>query len=1349
MKKFSKRTFLCGAILISSTVCFSQSSEKLLPNIMSPDVASLGKYGVYGVSYYTGAPNISIPLHEINENGLSIPLVLSYDASGFVPNKNAGLVGLNWNLTLGGAITRTVNGRADDSYDPNPVVNPDPFGFDKGYIYGQLQNGQPHYTSEEVRKIDFLVEPDGTGKYRNELGYIPKYYLKYEYEPDVFTFNFLGHSGKFFLDNNGVVQVSSDRRYKVDLTQVLPIYDFKTQLGIYSNSTTPQLLNNNLISKITITSDDGYEFTFGGAFKDIEVQFDYTSPIERSANSKRGVINAWYLTKVKTPEGVEILFKNYEYTNEDAELIKKLFESSAGIWDTWDASYLEVKIFRSQTRSYTLNSGGERTNNSGDSYSKALIKHCYLKQIITELQTVTINYQEKDKVNRFYNGSIFQPPPIGGNVNLNLKYYTQRINNISIFDNFNGGGLPVSYQPYANQKNITFSYVNKPAVSGTGNRLFLTGVNVNNAPYSFVYTNSDNLPDPITKGVDIWGFYNGKDNNSELVGNPQSTYGNPNEYEVDLQSSGNDRMAYANVALSGILQSITYPTGGKTEFTFENHDYSMVLKRKVTSGITPVWENTTGIAGGLRIKEIKNIPGTTTTFKYISNYEQNPNGLSSGLLIRNDIYKKDFMGTPGVIEKIVSDNNIAAAATYSEPHIGYKEVVEINSDGFTKYQFTNHQTNPDTYYLGNDAYKNTTERSSTNYNNQLFRLMKHSSRENERGKLMKKSVYNSSNALVQSTEYTYNTDPQRDLARTIGVYCPHSLRTSNSLFEPTWMVALVHSYALYYYQNLPTMIVEKNYSSNAINPLTVTTTLTYKSNINPLLTQKTVTLSDGSVMKYQYEYVEDFPAQAPYSTMITKNILTPVVRETISKDNTVLTINKHNYAQFSTNVFRIANEKTVNQQVLPNTDLDILTVTGYTEKGMLTEMQKANNHYTAYIWDYKGLYPIAKATNATAFDFAYTSFEADGYGGWQFWPSQIKKNLNSPTGKKYYTLAPGYDLIHGDISLAAHIVSYWSTGGQYSVDGSQAVRQGATINGWTYYEHDISGIMSAHISGTGSIDEVRVYLKGSQVTTYTYEPLSGLTSMCDPNNRITYYEYDERGRLVVIRDQNRNVLKKVCYNFWGQMENCTLITDATMVQTGQTRCKPCQANPAYTTNIFQHEWVDINPQSPTYNQTSWVDDLAVTTCVVVPGWQNTTTPLRCQQGSCGNTGYQEQEQMDMNPCSSTYGATQWILAGYNPTACAQGSNVTITYQNETTSTGFVALYTNNATGQTYSFNVPASGNGTLGCVPAGIYSLSISKPGNMMLALFGTGCFTQSGTSAFFGKVNVSMCNTVIIGYDL
>lgn len=53
----------------------------------------------------------------------------------------------------------------------------------------------------------------------------------------------------------------------------------------------------------------------------------------------------------------------------------------------------------------------------------------------------------------------------------------------------------------------------------------------------------------------------------------------------------------------------------------------------------------------------------------------------------------------------------------------------------------------------------------------------------------------------------------------------------------------------------------------------------------------------------------------------------------------------------------------------------------------------------------------------------------------------------------------------------------------------------------------------------------------AQVTTYTYAPLMGMTSMTDPAGRTTYYEYDSFGRLQTIKDQNGNVVKTYDYQY--------------------------------------------------------------------------------------------------------------------------------------------------------------------------------------------------------------------------
>ncbi len=97
-------------------------------------------------------------------------LALSYDASGFIPNKNASIVGLDWNLLASGAITRIVNGEPDDKFNPNW----EKANRNIGYIYGQL-HGKPSYSRDYIRYIQFI----------NDIN-APVYDLEYEYIPDMF-----------------------------------------------------------------------------------------------------------------------------------------------------------------------------------------------------------------------------------------------------------------------------------------------------------------------------------------------------------------------------------------------------------------------------------------------------------------------------------------------------------------------------------------------------------------------------------------------------------------------------------------------------------------------------------------------------------------------------------------------------------------------------------------------------------------------------------------------------------------------------------------------------------------------------------------------------------------------------------------------------------------------------------------------------------------------------------------------------------------------------------------------------------------------------------------------------------
>jgi hypothetical protein len=56
-------------------------------------------------------------------------------------------------------------------------------------------------------------------------------------------------------------------------------------------------------------------------------------------------------------------------------------------------------------------------------------------------------------------------------------------------------------------------------------------------------------------------------------------------------------------------------------------------------------------------------------------------------------------------------------------------------------------------------------------------------------------------------------------------------------------------------------------------------------------------------------------------------------------------------------------------------------------------------------------------------------------------------------------------------------------------------------------------------------------LSQAQISTYTYDPLVGMTSQTDANNFTTYFIYDKLGRLQFLKDDQGNVVTKTEYNY--------------------------------------------------------------------------------------------------------------------------------------------------------------------------------------------------------------------------
>ncbi|MHC0446363.1 RHS repeat domain-containing protein [Flavobacterium sp. 3-218] len=106
------------ALLFFSMV-FPQDLQKVVPP--SPTASALAQYSNVPVSHYTGVPNISVPLYNIKSGEIELPITLSYHSSGIKVSQEASSVGLGWSLSTGGVITRSVNG-VDDLAPVNGYV---------------------------------------------------------------------------------------------------------------------------------------------------------------------------------------------------------------------------------------------------------------------------------------------------------------------------------------------------------------------------------------------------------------------------------------------------------------------------------------------------------------------------------------------------------------------------------------------------------------------------------------------------------------------------------------------------------------------------------------------------------------------------------------------------------------------------------------------------------------------------------------------------------------------------------------------------------------------------------------------------------------------------------------------------------------------------------------------------------------------------------------------------------------------------------------------------------------------------------------------------------------------------
>jgi len=1013
----------------------------LVPDILpSADATALGKYGDFPVSHYTGQANISIPIETMEANGIKLSFSLNYDAGGVLINHHTGWVGQNWSLNGGGVITRSVNGIADEvGLFPSPnyynVVIP--------YIF--VVQDDDFLT---VANTDTYSELKSFSEARTINGYA-------DTEPDVFNFNCMGKSGKFVLDQNGEWKVTSDYNFKV-VFDYLDANNFQDPFIVQS----PGNINKNfekVIKGFTLIDDQGYKYTFGYDENAIE----YSIPFFRqyaipSMNFPNWIATAWHMTKVEDYRENILFDFNYERSYFTAQVFEtKSYRTEScklqnGTWINASASNTfggEGSLI-SQVYITDVNSikGQKIEFKKSNAIQKKFVWTTYLQSTYAQSAIAVCNYipecpmplpfLQESSYYSFDHEAAYNINPFEG-----LMW--KKLDTIKVYNNTNQL-LRGHVLTYNNNISERLNLLDIKTIS----KDFETNPTPQNYGYQFFYDNFSGLPDYMSKQTDHWGYYDG----SDYYSSPTNSIGD------ELSNHYGSRESNLSYCKTGTLTQINYPTGGKSIFEFELHQYGQELNDN-----HQLLSNSNGSSGGLRIKSIKhydaiNAVAETTSqhFFYVKNYNTG-GSTSSGILGLKPKYAwvdwlsaTNWWPSGGYKESVFSINTLVPMSNLFEPPITYSEVAVVDLNGsYNIYKYTNHENIKDelpyaTCNLGNSPYQKYTDRGHL------------------RGKLKEMLSFATSNQLVMSEINHYRNDIYSQNSSThfnistdviFGVGCPSSNTDkyykgdARKIYHDKYYIdSIVTTY--YYVPNEYTITRKNQYVTPSNNEF---------GNDVVLVSSTSVKNSNGKVYATLYEYPFNHSSiylnqNGIYDFMKTKNRIGTSVVEQQKVDG--LTVDgKYNIFQMFNGQPELSKIKKYELTWLAGTpvgtwqdnlditnyDLIFLEPTSYQNLGWSSETITLNSRGNPTAWTYldrtKGYqyYPNDYLQTITDIDGLQQNNQYDGFGRLKqntLLPKNVQTHYThffptTPTEKAYFKSRTTYPPSSGNSAIDSIVhISY-------------------------------------------------------------------------------------------------------------------------------------------------------------------------------------------------------------------------------------------------------------------------------------------------------------------------------------
>lgn len=1087
------RALLLATLILVQFATLAQTIELDPPEIFpaAPSASELGKFGSYPVNLSTGLPQIEIPLYTIQSGDLQIPIKLMYHASGIKVNQTSSWVGLGWSLSTGGLISLETRDTPDE-LEPNPYTIPDitalensimenPHNFKLPDVINTLQNSwvkDAYHINLPSVNGTFFLDSDLDGEVTTKFP--PEEFIVFRNKTLTVNNDYLFR----IIDKQGIQYFLNDTeksRMNKTPSSGLDLHLYNTD---YNSSW--------LLSQIISTKGDIIDYTYGTEYATILKSETHSKShsITQNESTTTTNIEPWKITSSSSTTTSNKL-QEINFPNGRVRFILGFDSQYDGV-DGQDGVFLEKIIVESgnatsgyvelKTISFTYSITGDPryfTSSNSNKYRFKLDKVTETKGPGTEKEIASFEYAD------------MQLPAAGSYSVDYFGYFNGKANDNLIpkrFVNIDGsieqiGKADKSIDVNKMQAGL-LTDINYPTKGST---------KFEYEPNSFYGKNVFVKDESVIHSMDIIGIGDGSsappypciencDIQTEAYNfslNESTTLFLTGDLTCDNCDITNAKYAYAIIRVYDDGQEVYSLNMNQSDLELEE----IIL---LTPGSISI---TLEVYGSLveahilasYLKQIGNLPdenvdGFGLRIKSITNYDSNDNFLGKKM------YQYNIPNTTNSSGQLVNDDKkYDRVSTYRYFHLSQCIPQLVFSD---TYSYTYSSSSRAGYENNSIQYSFVTEFEKDNNGNSIgrteykFNVVPNQIEDinsgsiwvnqgHKRGQVLEKKIYNEQGSLLVEEKNFYSENQNKSSSREDFKMYDHA--STNYVIEPGCIAA---PFTLDGTKEL----LHTNLNINWFKKDS-TNTVQYFYDANGLLSGEVNTTFDYVYSDYNQE-----------------------IQTTTTQSSNLETI---------TNNFQYAHDLNDSQLISENR-ISVPLVTTKTKNDQIV-----NNRKVKYAFS-NGLYQPKEVHSK----------------------KNAEVNLNNDDDRKItfdqYTTNGKIKEYHVEEGKTTSII--WGYSEQYPI---------AKIENLEYSQIPttiLNNVKSLSDADYSEVDEnsLRAALEGLKtdtalseaiVTTYTYDPLIGITSISDPSGYTSYYQYDELNRLQFIKNKDKHVMEEYRYNY--------------------------------------------------------------------------------------------------------------------------------------------------------------------------------------------------------------------------